>query len=419
MSRPYQLVSGPSKPCRLRSMETPGRRNRSTIHTSKERSMAEAVIVEAVRSPIGRRNGGLSGVHPAELSAQVLNDLVARAGIDPEIVDDVIWGCVIQAGEQALDIARTAVLTAGWPESVPRVTVDRQCGSSQQSVRFAAAGVVAGHYDVVVAGGVESMSRTPMGSSLANGGHPYPEAFRGRYTQTPNQGIGAEMIAEQWGLSRTMLDEYSLGSHEKAAAAQDSGAFDDQIVGIKDQDGNPVLKDEGIRRGTPIEKMAQLKPAFKEDGVIHAGNSSQISDGSAALLFMSAEKAKSLGLKPIARVHTATLAGADPVIMLSAPIPATQKALKRSGLKLEDIGVFEVNEAFAPVPLAWLKDIGADEKKLNPNGGAIALGHPLGGSGARIMTTLLYHMRDKGIRYGLQTMCEGGGQANATIIELL
>lgn len=385
--------------------------------------MAEAVIVEAVRSPVGKRNGGLAGVHPGELSAQVLNGLVERAGVDPALVDDVIWGCVMQAGEQALDIARTAVLAAGWPESVPGVTVDRQCGSSQQSVHFAAAGVVAGHYDVVVAGGVEVMSRTPMGSSLANGGHPYPEAFRGRYSQTPNQGIGAEMIAEQWGFDRTTLDQFSLDSHEKAAAAQDSGAFDDQIVGIKtkDEDGNEsvVLKDEGIRRGTPIEKMAHLKPAFKEDGVIHAGNSSQISDGSAALLFMSAEKAKELGLKPIAKVHTAVLAGSDPVIMLTAPIPATQKAIKKSGLSLDQIGVFEVNEAFAPVPMAWLKDIGADEKKLNPNGGAIALGHPLGGSGARIMTTMLYHMRDNGIQYGLQTMCEGGGQANATILELL
>lgn len=381
--------------------------------------MAEAVIVEAVRSPVGKRNGGLSGVHPAELSAQVLNGLVSRAGVDPALVDDVIWGCVMQAGEQALDIGRTAVLTAGWPESVPGVTIDRQCGSSQQSVHFAAAGVVAGHYDIVVAGGVESMSRTPMGSSLANGGHPYPEAFQGRYSQTPNQGIGAEMIAEQWGFDRATLDQFSLDSHEKAAAAQDSGAFDDQIVAIKDQDGNPVLKDEGIRRGTTLEKMGQLKPAFKDDGVIHAGNSSQISDGSAALLFMSAEKAKELGLKPLARVHTAVLAGADPVIMLTAPIPATQKALKKSGLSIDQIGAFEVNEAFAPVPMAWLKDIGADEKKLNPNGGAIALGHPLGGSGARIMTTLLYHMRDNGIQYGLQTMCEGGGQANATILELL
>lgn len=381
--------------------------------------MAEAVIVEAVRSPVGKRNGGLSGVHPGELSAQVLNGLVERAGIDPELVDDVIWGCVMQAGEQALDIARTAVLAAGWPESVPGVTVDRQCGSSQQSVHFAAAGVVAGHYDVVVAGGVESMSRTPMGASLASGGHPYPEAFRARYTETPNQGTGAEMIAEQWGFDRTALDQFSLDSHAKAAAAQDAGAFDDQIVGIKDQDGTVVLKDEGIRRGGTIEKLAAIKPAFKEDGVIHAGNASQISDGSAALLFMSAEKAKSLGLKPLAKVHTAVLAGANPVIMLTAPIPATEKALKRSGLQLSDIGVFEVNEAFAPVPLAWLKDIGADEKKLNPNGGAIALGHPLGGSGARIMTTMLYHMRDNGIQYGLQTMCEGGGQANATIIELL
>jgi acetyl-CoA acyltransferase len=385
--------------------------------------MPEAVIVEAVRSPVGKRNGGLSGVHSADLSAQVLNGLVERAGIDPALIDDVIWGCVMQAGEQALDIGRTAVLTAGWPETVPGVTVDRQCGSSQQSIHFAAAGVAAGQYDVVVAGGVEVMSRTPMGASLANGGKPYPAAFHERYSTRPNQGIGAEMIAEQWGFDRTAVDQFSLDSHEKAAAAQDSGAFDDQIVGIKvkDEAGNEsvVLKDEGIRRGTPIEKMAQLKPAFKEDGVIHAGNSSQISDGSAALLFMTAEKAKSLGLKPIARVHTATLAGADPVIMLTAPIPATQKALQKSGLQIDDIGVFEVNEAFAPVPMAWLKDIGADEKRLNPNGGAIALGHPLGGSGARIMTTMLYHMRDNGIQYGLQTMCEGGGQANATIVELI
>ncbi|MCV7065035.1 thiolase family protein [Mycolicibacterium farcinogenes] len=382
--------------------------------------MAEAVIVEAVRSPVGKRNGALSGVHPSELSAQVLNGLVERAGIDPALVDDVIWGCVMQAGEQALDIARTAVLTAGWPETVPGVTVDRQCGSSQQSLHFAVAGVVAGHYDVVVAGGVESMSRTPMGSSLASGGHPYPEAFRERYDhKTPNQGVGAEMIAEQWGFSRTQLDEFSLRSHEKAAAAQDSGAFKDQIVGIKDQDGNAVLEDGGIRRGGTVESMAAIKPAFKEDGVIHAGNSSQISDGSAALLIMSADKAKDLGLKPIAKVHTAVLAGADPVIMLTAPIPATQKALAKSGLSVDQIGVFEVNEAFAPVPMAWLKDIGADEERLNPNGGAIALGHPLGGSGARILTTLLYHMRDNNIQYGLQTMCEGGGQANATILELL
>jgi acetyl-CoA acyltransferase len=377
------------------------------------------VIVEAVRSPIGKRNGGLSGVHPGDLSAQVLNGLVQRAGVDPAVIDDVIWGCVQPVGDQALDIARLSVLAAGWPESVTGVTVDRQCGSSQQSVHFAAAGVVAGHYDVVVAGGVESMSRVPIGSTVASGGRPYTSQFLDRYKVTPNQGIGAEVIAGQWGLDRTALDEFSLGSHEKAAAAQDSGAFDDQIVAIKDQGGTVVIKDEGIRRGTTIEKMAQLKPAFMEDGVIHAGNSSQISDGSAALLFMSADKARELGCKPMAKVHTAVLAGADPVIMLTAPIPATQKALKRSGLRLDEIGVFEVNEAFAPVPLAWLADIGADQKSLNPNGGAIALGHPLGGSGARIMTTMLHHMRDKGIRYGLQTMCEAGGQANATILELL
>lgn len=381
--------------------------------------MAEAVIVEAVRSPIGKRNGGLSGVHPAELSAQVLNALIARAGVDPELVDDVIWGCVTQVGEQALDIARTAVLAAGWPESVPGVTVDRQCGSSQQSVHFAAAGVVAGHYDVVVAGGVESMSRVTMGASIAAGGDPFAPAFMARYGVPPNQGFGAEMIAEQWGFDRIALDEFSVASHEKAATAQDAGVFDDQIVAIKDQDGNTVIRDEGIRRGGSVEKLAQLQPAFKEDGVIHAGNASQISDGAAALLLMTAETAAALGLRPIARVHTATLAAADPVIMLSAPIPATQKALKRSGLTINEIGVFEVNEAFAPVPLAWLKDLGAEEKNLNPNGGAIALGHPLGGSGARIMTTMLYHMRDRGIQYGLQTMCEGGGQANATILELL
>ncbi len=381
--------------------------------------MSDAVIVEAVRSAVGKRNGGLSGVHPADLSAQVLNALVERAGVDPELVDDVIWGCVGQGGEQAMDIARTALLAAGWPESVPGVTVDRQCGSSQQSVNFAAASVIAGHYDVVVAGGVESMSRVPMGTTIASGGDPFSPLFMARYGVHPNQGVGAEMIAERWGFDRTSLDEFSLASHQKAAAAQDAGVFEDQIAAVKDQDGNPVILDEGIRRGGTVEKMAQIKAAFKEDGVIHAGNASQISDGAAALLIMSAEKATSLGLTPIAKIHTAVLAGADPVIMLTAPIPATQKALKRSGLSVDDIGVFEVNEAFAPVPMAWLKDIGADEKKLNPNGGAIALGHPLGGSGARIMTTMLYHMRDKGIQYGLQTMCEGGGQANATILELL
>jgi acetyl-CoA acyltransferase len=379
----------------------------------------DAVIVAAVRTPVGKRNGGLSGVHPVDLSGQVLQALAARTGIDPALVDDVIWGCVSQVGEQTFDIARNAVLAAGWPESVPGVTVDRQCGSSQQSVHFAAAGVISGQYDVVVAGGVESMSRVPMGSSV-NGAWPFGENFRARYDGVaPNQGVGAEMIAERWELSRTQLDEYSLASHEKAATAQDDGRFDEQIVPVTIPDGTQVSKDEGIRRGGTVESMANLKPAFRPDGVITAGNSSQISDGSAALLIMTSAKAAELGLTPLARIHTAVLAASDPVIMLTAPIPATAKALERSGLSIDQIGAFEVNEAFAPVPLAWLAETGADPKVLNANGGAIALGHPLGGSGARLMTTLIYHMRDNGIRYGLQTMCEGGGQANATVLELL
>jgi acetyl-CoA acyltransferase len=382
--------------------------------------MRDAVIVEAVRAPVGKRNGALSGIHPVELSAHVLRSLAERSGIDPAVVDDVVWGCVSQAGEQTLDIARTAVLAAGWPESVTGVTVDRQCGSSQQAVHFAAAGLIAGQYDVVVAGGVESMSRVPMGSSV-QGQDPFGASFLARYHGVvPNQGVGAEMIAERWGFSRTQLDEYSLASHEKAAAAQDEGRFDGQISPVTRPDGSTVTADEGVRRGGTVQSLGTLKTVFKPDGgVITAGNSSQISDGSAALLMTTSEKAAELGLRPIVRVHTAVLAGADPVIMLTAPIPATQKALRRSGLSLDQIGAFEVNEAFAPVPLAWLADIGADAKALNPNGGAIALGHPLGGSGARLMTTLVHHMRDHGIRYGLQTMCEGGGQANATILELL
>jgi len=376
--------------------------------------MRDAVIVEAVRTPVGKRNGGLSGVHPVELSAHVLAALADRSGVDPALVDDVIWGCVGQAGEQAFDIARTAVLAAGWPESVTGVTVDRQCGSSQQSVHFAAAGLIAGQYDVVVAGGVESMSRVPMGSS-AQGEDPYGPSYLQRYGVIPDQGTGAELIVERWGFSRTQLDEFALGSHEKAAAAQDGGRFDAQLAPVGD-----VTADEGIRRGGTVEGLAGLRTVFKpEGGAITAGNSSQISDGSAALLMTTSERAAQLGLTPIVRVHTAVLAGADPVIMLTAPIPATEKALRRSGLSIDEIGAFEVNEAFAPVPLAWLAELGADAKALNPNGGAIALGHPLGGSGARIMTTLIHHMRDNGIRYGLQTMCEGGGQANATILELL
>jgi acetyl-CoA acyltransferase len=386
----------------------------------EECSVRDAVIVEAVRTPVGKRNGGLSGVHPVSLSAHVLKSLAGRSGVDPALVDDVIWGCVSQVGEQTFDIGRNAVLAAGWPETVTGVTVDRQCGSSQQSVHFAAAGLIAGQYDVVVAGGVESMSRVPMGSSLQDA-NPFGPEFSERYGGVlPNQGVGAEMIAERWGLSRTQVDEYSVGSHEKAAAAQDTGRFAGQIAPITNDPGELISADEGIRRGTTVDVLAKLRTVFKPDGgVITAGNSSQISDGSAALLMTTSEKARELGLTPIARVHTAVLAGADPVIMLTAPIPATRKALARSGLSLDEIGAFEVNEAFAPVPLAWLADLGADAKALNPNGGAIALGHPLGGSGARLMTTLVHHMRDNGIRYGLQTMCEGGGQANATILELL
>jgi acetyl-CoA acyltransferase len=381
--------------------------------------MRDAVIVEAVRTPVGKRNGALSGVHPVDLSAGVLRALAERSGIDPVVVDDVIWGCVGQVGEQTFDIARNAVLAAGWPLSVPGTAVDRQCGSSQQSVHFAAAGLVSGQYDVVVAGGVESMSRVPMAVAVGDS-NPFGSALQSRFDGVPpNQGIGAEMIAERWGLSRTQLDEFSVGSHEKAAAAQDDGRFAAQIAPVTLEDGTVVDTDEGVRRGGSVESLAKLKPAFKPDGVIHAGNSSQISDGSAALLMTTSEKAAELGLTPLARVHTAVVAADDPIIMLTAPIPATKKALAKSGLDVSEIGAFEVNEAFAPVPLAWLADIGADVKALNPNGGAIALGHPLGGSGARIMTTLVHHMKDNGIRYGLQTMCEGGGQANATIIELV
>jgi acetyl-CoA acyltransferase len=382
--------------------------------------MRDAVIVQAVRTPVGKRNGGLSEIQPADLSAHVLMALAERSGIDPAVVEDVIWGCVSQVGEQTGDIGRTAALNAGWPESVPGVTVDRQCGSSQQAVSFAAATVIAGQYDVVVAGGVESMSRVPMGTSSA-GKWPFGNGFGARYPgKIPNQGIGAEMIVDQWGFSRTQLDEYSLGSHAKAAAAQDAGRFDAEIAAITNPSGVKVEADEGVRRGSTLEALGALKTVFRpENGTITAGNSSQISDGAAALLITTSEKAAELGLTPIVRVHTAVVTGDDPIIMLTGPIPATALALKRSGLSIDDIGVFEVNEAFAPVPLAWLAETGADPARLNPNGGAIALGHPLGGSGARIMTTLVHHMRATGTRYGLQTMCEGGGQANATILELV
>jgi acetyl-CoA acyltransferase len=376
--------------------------------------MRDAVIVDAVRTPIGKRKGALADIHPAELSAEVLRALVERTGLPPSRVDDVVWGCVSQVSEQAGNIGRNAVLTAGWPESVPATSVNRACGSSQQAVSFAAAGVIAGQYDFAVAGGVESMTRVPMGSS-AQGAQTVPDAVLQHYgVDGFNQGVGAEMIAERWGFSRTTLDEYALRSHELAAAAVDGGAFAGQLVSV-----GGLEADEGIRRGGSLEKLATLPTPFKEDGVISAGNASQISDGAGALLLTTSEIARANGLSPLARIHTSVVAGDDPVIMLTAPIPATQLALKKSGLSIDDIGVFEVNEAFAPVPLAWLAETGAKQDRLNPVGGAIAVGHPLGGSGAILMTRLVHHMRDNGIRYGLQTMCEAGGLANATILELL
>jgi acetyl-CoA acyltransferase len=380
-------------------------------------SQRDAVIVEAVRTPVGVGKPGksLSGVHPGDLSATVLDALVTRAGVDPALVEDVLWGCVSQVGEQGVNIARNSALAAGFPESVVGTTIDRQCGSSQQAVHFAAAGLVAGHYDVVIAGGVESMSRVPMFSNMVGGDGPFPPKMLARYDNgLVGQGISAEMIAEQWKLSREELDEIALASHARAGAAADGGLFDQEIVPVGD-----VAADEGIRRGTTLEKLASLRPAFREDGVVTAGNSSQISDGSAALLLMTSEKARELGLTPIVRVHSVALAGVDPVIMLTGVIPATEKVLARSGLALSDIGAFEVNEAFASVLGAWYAETGADPTLTNARGGAIALGHPLGGSGARLMTTLVHRMRQDGIRYGLQTMCEGGGMANATILELL
>jgi len=380
--------------------------------------MRPTVIVGAVRTPVGKRNGGLAGMHAADLSALVLNELMVRTGVDAGVVDDVVWGCVSQVGDQSSNIGRYAVLAAGWPEHVPGTTVNRACGSSQQALDFAVQAVMSGQQDVVVAGGVEVMSRVPLGAARATG-EPYGPKALARYDGFAfNQGIGAEMICEKWGFDRTRVDEYSARSHELAAAAQDTGAFAGQIVAVE-TDAGVVDADEGIRRGTTTEKLAGLKPAFRDDGVIHAGNSSQISDGAAALLVMSEDEAARRGLTPLVRYTAGAVIGADPVLMLTGPIPATAKVLKRAGLGIDDIGVFEVNEAFAPVPLAWLADTGAETERLNPLGGAIALGHPLGASGAVLMTRMIHHMRDNGIRYGLQTMCEGGGTANATIVELV
>jgi acetyl-CoA acyltransferase len=389
--------------------------------------MRDAVIVDAVRTPIGRRGGGLAAVHAVDLSAHVLNALVARTGIEPGLVEDVHWGNVISIGQQSGNIGRMAVLGAGWPESIPGFTIDRQCGSSQQAISTAAATVISGQADIVVAGGVEVMSGVPMGAANVKGtgdlGGPavtrYAEeldapGFNGRF----NQGAGAEKIATEYQLSRAQLDEYSVASHERAAAAQVSGAFAAEIVPVSVGDG-VAHEDEGIRRGSTVEKLAELRAPFLEGGSITAGNASQISDGAAALLIMTSERARALGLTPLARIHTAVVTGDDPVKMLTGPIPATALALSRSGLTVDEIDAFEVNEAFAPVPLAWQVETSAKMDRLNPLGGAIALGHPLGASGARLATTLVHHLQNTGGRYGIQTMCEGAGTANATIYERL
>ena len=390
--------------------------------------MRDAVIVDAVRTPVGKGKpgGALSGIHPVDLSAHVLKALAERNSLDPATVDDVIWGCVSQVGEQGGGVGRYSVLAAGWPEHVPGLTVDRQCGSSQQAVHQAAAGVIAGQYDIAVAGGVEIMSRVPMGSTRAGGqfGNPYGPLVAERYDNYRfNQGIGAEMIAEEFGLSREELDQHALDSHERAARAIDEGRFKGQItpVTVTGADGSSRVfdTDEGVRRGTTLQALGGLKTPFKENGVVSAGNASQISDGSAALLITTSEVAERNGWTPIARFHTGVVTGVDPVTMLKGPIPATAKVLQRSGLALSDIGAYEINEAFASVSLGWQRAVGADYELMNPNGGAMALGHPLGGSGARLMTTLVHHMKDNGIRFGLQSMCEGGGMANATVLELL
>ncbi len=383
------------------------------------------MIVDAVRTPGGKRNGQLKDWHPASLAAHVLKALEERNDLDPAIVDDVVMGCVMQVGEQSLNIGRNAVLAAGWPEEVPSTTVDRQCGSSQQAMHFAAQGVIAGAYDVAVAAGVEVMTRTPMGSSVVQGmGFPFPQEQQDRYAETglPPQGIGAEMIADEYGFTREDLDAFGAQSQQRAVVARDEGRFENEIVPVPVEiDGEIVTMtaDEGIREGVTVETLAKLKPAFKEDGKITAANSSQITDGASAVLIMSTDKADELGLKPRARFHSFAVAGTDPVTMLKGPIPATRKILEKTGLSIDDIDLFEVNEAFASVVLAWQQETGADMSKVNVNGGAIALGHPLGCSGTKLMATLLNELERTGGRYGLQVMCEGGGMANATIIERL
>jgi acetyl-CoA acyltransferase len=387
--------------------------------------MTSAVIVDAVRTPAGKRGGKLKDWHPVDLASEVLTAVVARTGIDPGAVEDVIMGCVMQTGEQAVNVGRNAWLAAGFPESVPGTTVDRQCGSGQQAAHFAAQGVIAGVYDIAIAAGVECMTRVPMGITMQQGpGIPFGPRMIERYDDgLVPQGISAELIAEKWGISRGELDELAYHSHLRANRATEEGRFENEIlpIEVKNDDGTVEMmtRDEGIRPDTSLEALASLKPVFKPDGVVTAGNSSQISDGAAALLIMSEDKAKELGLRGRARFHSFALAGVDPVLMLTGPIPATEKVLRKAGLSLDDIDLFEVNEAFASVTAAWLRDTGADFEKLNVNGGAMALGHPLGASGAKLMTTLLNELERTGGRYGLQTMCEGGGMANATILERL
>ncbi|MGH7721375.1 MAG: thiolase family protein [Candidatus Dormibacteria bacterium] len=384
--------------------------------------MGEVVIVEAVRTPLGRgslKNGDLRDVHALKLAAHVLREVVGRAGVDPALVDDVVMGCVSQTGEQSINIARQAVLLAGFPVEVPATTVDRQCGSSQQAVHFAANLIQAGTCEVTIAAGVESMSRVPMGSTVLQGpGTPYPPELLEHYDLV-SQGLAAEMIAERWGITREQADAFASESHSRAAAAQSAGRFDREIAPIvvgENGDARVVSQDQGIRPGTTVETLAALQPAFRADGILHAGNSSQITDGASALLLMSAERARQLGLAARATVRAQAVVGVDPVTMLTGPIPATARVLERSGLRMDDIDLFEVNEAFAPVVLAWEHEHHPDMARVNVNGGAIALGHPLGASGARLMTTLLHEMERRDARTGLETMCCGGGLGTATII---
>jgi acetyl-CoA acyltransferase len=388
--------------------------------------MRDVVIVEAVRTPMGRRNGGLRGVHPVTMGAQVLSEVVARAGINPDAVEDVVYGCVSQVGEQTGNVGRLVVLAAGFPITIPGATVDRQCGSAQAAIHFAANLIQAEVADVVVGGGVESMSRIPMGASFAQGqlGSPWPpevlEAFPDEGLR--NQGLAAEEIAKRWGISRQDADTFGVMSQSRAAAAREAGYFAKEITPVKvtiEGVEGVISQDEGIRPGTTIEALANLKPSFREDGILHAGNSSQITDGAAALLLMSAEKARELGVRPRARIVKQLVVGSDPELMLTGPIPATQLILQKAGLTLDQIDRIEINEAFAPVVLAWQKELDPDMRKVNVNGGAIALGHPLGATGARLMTTLLHELERSGSRYGLQTMCCGGGLGTATIIERL